>query len=108
MNLEEIVNELNERKQRATYGAIAGIHGVSSRGLMAGRPRNPTYCWVVAASGPGRGWPTDYTFEQTHPDCLQQIRSGFENNRGLGQIGRVASLAASRLKRMMEHPNTKL
>jgi hypothetical protein len=79
MNLEDIVHELNKRKQRATYGAVAGVLGVSARGVMAGRPRNPKYSWVVAATKQGRGWPTDYRFDQIHHDCLQQIRAGFDN-----------------------------
>jgi hypothetical protein len=74
MGLDEIVTKLDERKQRATYGAVAGILGASPRSLMAGRPRSPKYSWVVAKTGSRRGWPTDYTNEQIHPDCLRQIR----------------------------------
>ncbi len=73
MDLDNIVAKLNERKQRATYGAVAGLVGVLPRGLMAGRPRNHKYSWVVAATGGRRGWPTGYTSDQIHPDCLRQI-----------------------------------
>lgn len=74
MDLDEIVTKLNERKQRATYGAVAGIVGVLPRGVMAGRQRNHKHSWVVAGTGPRRGWPTGYTDDQIHPDCLRQIR----------------------------------
>jgi hypothetical protein len=73
MNLDHIVSQLNERKQRASYGAVAGILGVIPRSLMTGRPRSPKYSWVVVATGPQRGWPTGYKKEQIHPDCLTQI-----------------------------------
>lgn len=79
MDLDDIVTKLGERKQRATYGAVAGIVGVLPRGLMAGRQRNHKYSWVVAATGPRRGWPTGYTNDQIHPDCLRQIRDRLDN-----------------------------
>jgi len=59
--LDAIVARLNARKQRASYGAVAAIIGVLPRGLMSGRQKCHKYSWVVAASGPTRGWPTDYT-----------------------------------------------
>jgi len=34
------------------------------------------YSWVVASSGPRRGWPTDYEEDQIHPECLRQILQG--------------------------------
>jgi hypothetical protein len=79
VNLDDIVTRLNERKQRATYGAVAGILGVLPRGVMGGRQKNHKYSWVVAATGSWRGWPTGYTNEQIHPDCLRQIRDHLDN-----------------------------
>jgi hypothetical protein len=76
MNIEEIVTKLNDRKQRATYGAVAGILNVPPRSLMDGRPRNPVYSWVVAAEN---GRPTGYEENQIHPDCLRQIREGHKD-----------------------------
>ena len=76
VDLDDIVTKLNERKQRATYGAVAGIVGGLPRGLMAGRQRNHKYSWVVAKQG---SRPTGYTNEQIHPDCLRQIRDGLDN-----------------------------
>jgi hypothetical protein len=70
MDLEYIVRQLNARKQRATYGAVAGIVGGLARGLMNGRPKTPEYSWVVAKSD---GRPTGYTNHQIHPDCLRSI-----------------------------------
>jgi hypothetical protein len=79
MTLDEIVNRLDAGKQRATYGAVAGIVGGLARGLMSGRPKNPKYSWVVAKSGPNRGMPTGYARHEIHPDCLWQIHAGLDN-----------------------------
>jgi hypothetical protein len=79
MNLDEVVSKLNEHKQRATYGAVAGILGVSPRGLMSGRERDQKHSWVVAASGPHRGGPTGYKSEQIDPDCIRQMREKLDN-----------------------------
>lgn len=76
MSLEDIVRKLNNYKQRATYGAIAGILNVPARSLMDGRPRTPIYSWVVAASD---GRPTGYSEEQIDVDCLHQIREQRHN-----------------------------
>lgn len=79
MDLDAIVNQLDARKQRATYDAVAGLVGGLPRGLMAGRPKNRKDSWVVAKTGSRRGSPTGYTEDQIHPDCLRQIREGLEN-----------------------------
>jgi hypothetical protein len=78
-SLDEIVAQLNSRHRRASYGAVAGIVGGVARGLMNGRTKCHEYSWVVASSGPGRGWPTDYRENEVHPDCLRQIRSAPDN-----------------------------
>ena len=70
MDLEYIVRQLDSRKQRATYGAVAGIVGGLARGLMNGRAKTHEYSWVVAKSN---GRPTGYTNGQIHPDCLRSI-----------------------------------
>ena len=74
MDLEEIVARLNQRSQRATYGAVAGVVGVIARGLMGGRPRDARYSWIVAKTGPKRGRPTGYADAQIHKECLRQIQ----------------------------------
>lgn len=75
LSLEEIVSALNERKQRATYGAVAGVLGVTPHTVMGSRPRGPKYSWVVAVSGA----PTGYAESQIDPDCLRQVQSGNDN-----------------------------
>jgi hypothetical protein len=73
MDLDEILTRLDKRKQRATYGAVAGIVGGLARSVMSGRPKTLKNSWVVAKNGPNRGSPTGYTRAQIHPDCLWQI-----------------------------------
>ncbi len=63
---------LNRRKQRATYGAVAGVLGLAPRSLMSGQSKSRVYSWIVAANS---GRPTGYTAGQIHPDCLRQIES---------------------------------
>jgi len=75
-NLPAIVVQLHKHRQRASYGAVAGLLGILPRGVMNGRPQSQEYSWVVAATGRQRGWPTGYTTEQIHPECLRQIREG--------------------------------
>ena len=79
LSLDGIVARLNERQQRATYGAVAELVGVLPRGLMSGRPKDFQNSWIVAASNgqeSRRGWPTGYTNNQIHPECYQQIIEG--------------------------------
>lgn len=52
MDLEDVVAQLNERKQRVTYGAVAGVLGVLPRGVMAGRQRNHKNSWLPAIVEP--------------------------------------------------------
>jgi hypothetical protein len=73
MGLDEIVAQLGKRKQRATYGAVAGLVGGAPIGVMNGRARCPQYSWVVAKR---TGSPTGYAERQIDPDCLSQIREG--------------------------------
>lgn len=75
LTLDDIIIRLNQQRQRATYGAIAGFLGgdVTPKGLMSGRPRNRTNSWVVAATGPGYGRPSRYEEEDIHPECRRQI-----------------------------------
>jgi hypothetical protein len=82
LSLDGIVHQLDARKQRATYGAVAELVGVLPRGQMSGRPKTPKYSWVVAATGgteSRRGVPTGYSVNQIHPDCYHQICEGDDN-----------------------------
>jgi hypothetical protein len=49
-NFDEIISRLNQHKQRASYGAVAGMLGVLPRGLMAGRQRSAKDSWVVVGT----------------------------------------------------------
>ncbi|HKE21045.1 MAG TPA: DUF429 domain-containing protein [Bryobacteraceae bacterium] len=71
-SLTSISECLNRRKQRATYGAVAGLLGLVPRSLMVGQSRSWVFSWIVAANG---GRPTGYSLSQIHPDCLRQIES---------------------------------
>lgn len=77
--LDEIASRLNDRRQRATYGAVAKLVGVLPRGLMNDRAKSPEFSWIVAASGSERGRPTGYNVHQVHPECLRQIHDGQQN-----------------------------
>jgi hypothetical protein len=70
VRLDDIVDQLNERKQRATYGAVATFVGGAPIGLMRGRERCHKYSWVVAKK---TGRPTGYAESQIDPDCRGQI-----------------------------------
>jgi hypothetical protein len=79
--LDAVIALLNEHRQRATYGAIAGvINAGTTRRLMKGRTGAYENSWVVAKrtnrkAGSRRGWPTGYVESDIHPDCLHQIRT---------------------------------
>jgi len=64
-NLDLILDALDTARQRATYGAVAAVLGVSPRALMSGRERNQRHSWVVNVR---TGVPTDYASELTHPE----------------------------------------
>ena len=69
LNLDTIVQALNAGRQRATYGAIAGILGSPAQALMSGRERNPLNSWVVNQDS---GLPTGYEPMHVHADLLQE------------------------------------
>ena len=63
--LDQILDELNNGRQRATYGAVAAAVGASPRALMSGRERDQRHSWVVSLKS---GLPTDYPQELMHPE----------------------------------------
>lgn len=63
--MDQILDELEDARQRATYGAVAAIVGVSPRALMTGRERSARTAWVVNVR---TGLPTDYPAELMHPE----------------------------------------
>ena len=79
LSLETIVDQLDARKQRATYGAVAELVGTIAQAVVQGKLRSPRYSWIVAATtsqGARRGRPTGYTKNQIHPDCYKQACRG--------------------------------
>ena len=62
--MDQILDALDTAQQRATYGAVAAVVGVSPRALMAGRERNQRHSWVVNLK---TGFPTDYAADLVHP-----------------------------------------
>ncbi len=67
--MDQILDELDTARQRATYGAVAGTVGVSPRALMSGRERNQRHSWIVNLK---TGLPTDYTNELMHPELISK------------------------------------
>jgi hypothetical protein len=65
LTLDDILDALDRAHQRATYGAVAAILGLSPRVLMKGRERDLRHSWVVSRKN---GEPTGYAPEQLHPD----------------------------------------
>ena len=74
--VKNILRILNERKMRATYGAVACI--LETHPLSVGRrylkePR-PEASWVVAKTGKGKGKPTGYEDSDIHPELCSDPR----------------------------------
>jgi hypothetical protein len=63
--LDQILDALDRKQQRATYGAVAAVLGKAPRTLMKGRERDQRHSWVVSRHS---GQPTGYEAEQMHPD----------------------------------------
>lgn len=63
--MDQILEALDIARQRATYGAVAALVGVSPRALMSGRERNQRSSWIVNHRS---GRPTGYPEEQLHPE----------------------------------------
>jgi hypothetical protein len=64
-SIDSIVDQLDRFRQRATYGAVAGVLKLSPRNLMSGRSRNQRDSWIVSRND---GMPTGYEPEQVHPE----------------------------------------
>lgn len=92
--MDQILDALNSAHQRATYGAVAAIVGVSPRALMKGRERSPRHSWIVNLKS---GLPTDYAAELVHPDLTANdtiLKSG--DDLGPWLASRGVHLAAER------------
>ena len=101
LSLETIVDQLDARKQRATYGAVAELVGTIARAVVQGIPRRPRYSWIVSATtsqDAQRGWPTRYSRNQIHPDCYDQACRGEENIiESAGELRRWLNLGGSKV-----------
>jgi hypothetical protein len=89
LSLDGIVAKLDRGTQRATYGAVAQLVGALPRGLMSGRRKSFQDSWIVAATtsqDSRRGWPTGYTENQIHSECLRQIYEGGDSIIEDGQV----------------------
>ncbi|WP_412063522.1 hypothetical protein [Rubrivirga sp. IMCC45206] len=59
-SLTDILYALQESRQRATYGAVAGVLNAVPR-----RPKDPLHSWVVSAKN---GRPSGYPVDAVHAD----------------------------------------
>ena len=77
-SIDSIVEQLDRFRQRATYGAVAGVLKLSPRNLMSGRSRNQRDSWIVSRND---GMPTGYEPDQVHPEIKsrEQVLSSAED-----------------------------
>jgi hypothetical protein len=68
--LDSIVDRLDRHRQRATYGAVAGLLGRDPYTLFDGYPFTPRNSWVVAKA---TGLPTKFTRAQMHADLEKNV-----------------------------------
>jgi hypothetical protein len=66
--LDEILERLERYRQRATFGAVAGLLGLNPLTLFNGYPRTPRTSWVVSKT---TGKPTGQGGSAVHPDLLK-------------------------------------
>ncbi|WP_412067954.1 hypothetical protein [Rubrivirga sp. IMCC43871] len=64
-SLTGILYALQKSRQRATYGAVAGVLNAVPRFVMRGRPKDPLHSWVVSAKN---GRPSGYPDDAMHAD----------------------------------------
>ena len=71
ITIDQIIEQLARHRQRATYGAVAGVVRRLPRSVMSGRPKTQENSWVVSASA---GLPTGYGEQEMHPDLQSRSR----------------------------------
>ena len=69
--MDQIIDALDRKHQRATYGAVAAVLGAAPRTLMSGRERDQRHSWVVSRK---HGEPTGYEPDQMHPELKSSER----------------------------------
>ena len=67
--LDEVVDFLNRRQLRATYGVVADVTGGNATFLLNGIERAPRYSWIVNQK---TLLPTGYTEAEYHPALLSK------------------------------------
>ena len=70
-DLTSILYRLQDGRQRATYGAVAGVMNAVPLYVMSGRPRNPLHSWVVSAK---THQPSKYQPDEVHPELETRDR----------------------------------
>ena len=67
--IDQIIEQLARHRQRATYGALAGVVGGLARSVMGLHPRTQRNSWVVSAS---TGLPTAYLPQDIDAELLSR------------------------------------
>ncbi len=67
--IDSILDLLDQFRQRATYGAVAGVVDSSPRSLMSGRARDQRSSWIVSRE---TKQPTGYADDQIHPELASR------------------------------------
>lgn len=83
---ESILDALAERRQRATYSAVAAVVNGAPRTLMAGRPRDARHSWIVSVR---TGVPTGYAPDQLDPELAanpEVLQTGAALEAWLGKL----------------------
>ena len=68
-SLDSILDQLEQFRQRATYGSVAKLLNRPPRNLMTGRDRDPHSSWIVSRE---TGAPTGYSEDQVHPELTSR------------------------------------
>jgi len=87
LDLEAVVDFLDRRQLRATYGAVAEVVGRPATFLMSGIPRAPRYSWIVNQK---TLLPTGYTEEQCHSALTKKslvLRTGTDLRKWIERHG---------------------
>ena len=66
---QDIIAKLARYKQRATYGALAGLVGGLPLSVMKGLPKTAQNSWIVSAA---TGEPTGYAPHERAPELLSR------------------------------------
>lgn len=81
LTMDLILDALDRRHQRATYGAVAALLGKAPRTLMRGRERDQRHSWIVNRQN---GEPTGYEPSQLHP-ALRERPEVIDNKEDLAR-----------------------